>query len=258
MRRRIKVTLAYLGTGFSGWQRQPARRTVQGEVEAALGRVLGEAAPPVVGAGRTDAGVHARGQVAHLHIHPSMPVESLQPALNNALPPEIRIRGARAVSDSFHSRFDARGKHYTYRIHWGPQPLPWAALRSAEVRRAPSEDAVRGALGLLVGRHDVASFTVPEAAQRSTERTLFRVWMAPRRNGFALHFIGDGFLRYQVRRMVGAVLEVGWKQRSLAGLRELLARPQAGSRVWTAPATGLTLERVFYRRGPVVDSVSLG
>jgi len=251
MLRRIKLTLAYLGTPFAGWQRQPGQRTVQGEVEAALGRMVGEPGPDVAGAGRTDAGVHARGQVAHVDVHVSVPVEALERALNNTLPTEIRVRRAQAVGPSFHSRFDARAKHYTLRVRWGPQPLPWVALRSAEVREAPDEDAVLSALALLEGRHDVASFTVPEAAQGSTVRTLFRAWAVPQHNGLTLNFLGDGFLRYQVRRMAGAALEVGWGRRRLRDLQRLLTSPSAGAPVWTAPARGLTLERVLYRpKGP--------
>lgn len=258
MLQRIKLTLAYLGTEFAGWQRQPGQRTVQGEIEAALARILGGAPPAVVGAGRTDAGVHARGQVAHLDVHPSLPAEALQRALNATLPPDVRVRRARTAGPSFHARFGARAKHYAHRVHWGPQRLPWAALRSAEVRLAPDLAAVHSAVEMLVGRHDVASFTVPAATRGSTVRTLFRVRLEPGRSALTIHFLGDGFLRYQVRRMVGAVLEVGWHRRTPSEFRELLESPRAGTPVETAPARGLTLERVLYRPGRMVDSVPLG
>jgi tRNA pseudouridine38-40 synthase len=247
MAHRTKLTVAYLGGGFHGWQRQPDRRTVQGELEHALTVMTGGREAAVVGAGRTDAGVHAAGQVAHLDLPVTIPPDGIVRALNRLLPEEIRVRAAAEVSTGFHARRSARGKLYIYRARWQPSPLPWLGLRCAVVQPISDPGGFARAAALLVGRHDLASFTVPEAAHQPTVRTLYRVWTRRRRDGLDLHFVGDGFLRYQVRRMVGALLEVGRGRLAHADFARLLDDPRPGARLATAPARGLTLERVFYR-----------
>ena len=256
MEQRIKLTVAYLGTPFHGWQRQPGQRTVQGEIERAVAHVTKGLRPVLVGAGRTDAGVHARGQVAHLDLPVSIPIESLRRALNAVLPETVRIMAAARASAGFHALGSARGKHYVYRIAWGPTRLPWAALRSASLAPPRDREAFEAGLRCFEGRHDMASFSSPAALQGPTEKTLFRtaVHWGPR--DLAIHFVGSGFLRYQVRRMVGALLEVGSGERTLDDLARLLAQPTPGAPVRTAPARGLTLEKVYYRS--VVDSSALG
>jgi tRNA pseudouridine38-40 synthase len=247
MAHRTKLTVAYLGGSFHGWQRQRDRRTVQGELERALAVMTGGLEAAIVGAGRTDAGVHAAGQVAHLDLPFKIPPEGIARGLNGLLPDEIRVRAAAAVSTDFHARRSARGKLYSYRARWRPSPLPWLGLRCAAVQPISDPGALALAAALLAGRHDLASFTVPEAADEPTVRTLHRVWIRARRDGLDLHFVGDGFLRYQVRRMVGALLDVGRCQLALADFARLLDDPRPGAPLQTAPARGLTLERVFYR-----------
>jgi len=244
--RRIKLTVAYLGTPFHGWQRQRGQRTVQGELEAALARITGHEAPPVVGSGRTDAGVHARGQVAHVDLPEALPVEVLLPALNGTLPREIRILGAREVPARFHARRSARAKHYAYRLHWAGHRLPWSALRSTLVDAEPDPAVVRAALEMLVGRHDMASFTVTDPAQGPTVRTILGARAQHGHHAMTLHFVGEGFLRYQVRRMVGAILEAS-RAGTVREVAALLETPTPGAPVPTAPPEGLTLEGVLYR-----------
>ncbi len=247
MERRIKLTVAYLGTPFSGWQRQQGQRTIQGELESALARVTGAARTPITGAGRTDAGVHARGQAAHLDLTHGPPVERLAAVLNAALPAEIRVRRAVEVPAAFHARRSARAKLYSYRVGWGRPPLPWAGLRRAHIDPPRDLDALEEGLRLLTGRHDMASFTVPDPAQGPPLRLLHRAWTTSSPGRLTVHFLGAGFLRYQVRRMVGLLLEISWRRQSLETLRGLLAQPSPGASLWTAPARGLTLERVYYR-----------
>jgi tRNA pseudouridine38-40 synthase len=206
----------------------------------------------VVGAGRTDAGVHAAGQVAHIDPPAPIPASVVAHGLNVRLPPEIRVRSARAVPRSFHARRDSLGKHYTYRARWHAPQLPWLQQRSATVREITDAKSFASALELLPGRRDWASFTVPDPEAGSTVRTLFQVRIRHRRDGFNLDIVGEGFLRYQVRRMVGALLEVGWGERELDDLRKLIERPRPGAPVRTAPAAGLCLEHVYYRRCPAV------
>jgi len=248
MARRMKLTVSYLGTPFCGWQRQRRGRTVQAEIEAALARMLPSNPPRIVGAGRTDSGVHAAGQVAHLDVPERIPPSGVLRFLNNSLPPEIRVRSAVPVPDRFHARFDALGKLYVYRARWSRPVLPWHDVRSAVVRRVNDLHKVIEAAEMLVGTHDVASFSVPNAVPGPTTRTIFRLTVTPRAGGVAFEVLGDGFLRYQVRRMVGALVEVGWGRRSREDFRSLIDQPHPGSRLTSAPACGLTLERVYYRR----------
>jgi tRNA pseudouridine38-40 synthase len=247
MPQRTKLIVAYLGGGFHGWQRQHDRRTAQGELERALALVTGGLETGVVGAGRTDAGVHAAGQVAHLDLPVPIPPAGLVRGLNGLLPADLRVRAAARVSDGFHARRSARGKLYTFRARWRPPPVPWLGLRCAVVPPIRDAAALAQAAALLAGRHDFASFTVPEAAAEPTVRALYRISTRLRRDGIDLHFLGDGFLRYQVRRMAGALLEVGRGRLAAGDLERLLAHPQPGAPLLTAPACGLTLERVFYR-----------
>ena len=234
---RMKLVVAYLGTRFHGWQRQPGQPTIQGEIEKALARLLGTGRMPVTGAGRTDAGVHAAGQTAHVDLPVEIPPDNLKRGLGRILPPEIRIRSVRPVGPSFHARSSARGKLYVYRLRWRQSSLPWLGLRCAVVPPVT---------------RDWASFTVPDPGPDSTVRTLYRARLVPRGSGMNFEFIGDGFLRYQVRRMVGAVVEVGRHRRSADTFRDLLRRPEPGAPIHTAPATGLCLEKVFYRTTPTM------
>ncbi len=251
MAHRMKLVVAYLGTDFHGFQRQSRQRTVQGELERALAKLTSGTAMAVVGAGRTDAGVHAAAQVAHVDLAAAIPPEGLIRGLNSILEPTIQVRSARTVSSRFHARKNARGKLYTYRARWGSAPLPWAELRSARVRKVEDRTQLAAAARLLVGKHDWASFTVPDPGFESTVRDIFQVRLQRRREGFDLEFIGSGFLRYQVRRMVGALLEIGWGRRTVEDFHNLIEHPRPGAPIQTAPASGLTLERVYYRRSPL-------
>lgn len=253
---RMKLVVAYLGASFCGWQRQLDQPTVQGELEEALRRSTGfEAA--VVGAGRTDSGVHAAGQVAHVDLPVFIPPAGLQRGLNGVLHEAIRVRRVVAVRDAFHARRSARGKHYAYRAVWRESTLPWVGLRAARTRPPEDWQALQTAVAMLPGDRDMGSFTVVDPEQGSHAKILHRVDLARHDGGLTFHFVGDGFLRYQVRRMVGAVLEVGWGRRTVDSLRLLLDEPRPGSGIWTAPARGLTLERVLYRRFKAVRRSSV-
>ena len=254
MGHRIKLTVAYLGGGFSGWQRQREGRTVQGELERAL-TTMTKAPSTVAGAGRTDTGVHAAAQVAHTDLPAGIQPPMLVRALNQSLDPFVRVRAAVAVGDSFHARHDALGKLYTYRVRWRPARLPWLGLRTVTTKPPTEKDRVHSAMALLVGMRDMASFSVPQS--KSTVRTLHRAWAESRRDGMDIHFVGDGFLRSQVRRMLGAVLEVGLGRLSLPDFEDLLTCPQPGAPLQTAPAKGLTLERVFYRQSPLLQMAAV-
>lgn len=252
--RRFKLVVAYLGTGFAGWQRQRGARTVQGELEGALTRFLRtRVAPAVVAAGRTDAGVHAAGQVVHVDLPAGVTARALARGLGSRLPPDLRLVSAVAVDDGFHARFDAVAKRYVYRLVHRRSSRPWNDLRHAEVARPVDPERLARVLAGFVGRHDVASFSVTDPGVETTVRTLAEASCRATGRGVVLTFVGDGFLRYQVRRMVGAALEVATGARDPEWLSALLDAPTPGARIRTAPAEGLTLEHVWYRRPKVLE-----
>jgi len=254
--RRFKLVVAYLGTGFSGWQRQRGARTVQGELEGALARFLRANRPPtVVAAGRTDAGVHAAGQVAHVDLPAGITARALARGLDSRMPHDLRLVSAVVAPDDFHARYDAVAKRYVYRLCRRRAPRPWADLRHAVVHAPLDPDRLARVLERFVGRHDVASFSVTDPGVDSTVRTLAEASCRITPRGAVLTFVGDGFLRYQVRRMVGAAVDVASGVHDLGWVDRLLEAPVPGARIRTAPAEGLTLDRVWYRRPKVLDSL---
>ena len=247
---RMKLVIAYLGGPFHGWQRQRGQQTVQGEIEKALARLFGGSRIAVHGAGRTDAGVHAFGQVAHCDLPVEIPPEGLVRGLSGFLPEGIRIRSAQRVGSTFHARRSAIAKLYTYRARWHRRTLPWLDTRTVHLPAVAHPAAMATAALELLGTHDWASFSVPDLPVKSTIRTVYRVDLRHLRNGIDFDVAGDGFLRYQVRRMVGALLEVGRGRRSIDEIRALIGSSIPGASITTAPAAGLTLEHVYYRRTP--------
>jgi tRNA pseudouridine38-40 synthase len=245
---RLALRLAYLGGDFLGWQRQPHGRTVQSEVETALARLYG--VPVTVrGAGRTDAGVHAAGQVAHLDPPLAIPPRGVREALNTLLPSDVRVRAVRVVARTFDARASARAKQYRYRLAWGDVLEPWEALRTHWIATSADVAAIEATLAYLVGTHDFAAFALSGHAgtgRRGTVRTMISARAVRRGRRLAVVFIGDGFLRGMVRRIVGALLEVGRGAQSAIWVDRLLREPGTRPPAPTAPAHGLTLERVLY------------
>lgn len=241
-----RLLLEYDGTDFAGWQAQAGRRTVQGALEAAITRVTGRRAA-VMGAGRTDAGVHAEGQVANVQLETRVVPAALARALNAVLPRDVAVVRLARAPGSFHARRDARSKFYRYMIWNGRAPSPLRARRSVWVRAALDLDAMREAAAALVGEHDFASFQASGSSVLTTRRTLTRLELRGRGAGaLQLEVEGSGFLRHMVRTLAGTLLEVGRGRRAADSMAELLAardRRRAGP---TAPARGLTLVRVEY------------
>ncbi len=246
---RFRLVVSYLGGSYRGWQRQDNAPSVQAEIEKALGTVFCGLRVTVEGSGRTDAGVHARGQVAHVDLPATIPSINLLKALNFNLPDTVRILSAASVPKSFHSRKSSRGKCYSYRIRWdgAPAVVPWQTLRAAQIRPPRDVDCIVNLVSRFQGRHDWAPFTVVHPVTRTTVRTVFSATAEVKPHGLELQFIGNGFLRYQIRRMVGAVLQVGWGQFDQSWFESLLKSDRHAGDVFTAPARGLTLEKVYYR-----------
>lgn len=249
-RARRRLELSYLGTHFEGWQAQDVvrngsgpPRTVQLVVEEALSKMHG-APVRVHAASRTDAGVHAEGQVAHFDVPPGgplVPPEGLRRGLNTLLPWDVRVEGAAEVDPGWHARFEALGKRYVYRLRRGDHLPPFEGQREALASPRLDLRAMRSAAARLVGRNDFAPFGLAGAPRRTTVRTLARLDVEERGALVVVTAVGDGFLRGMVRRLVGTLVEVGLG-RTDAG--EAFRRPGP-----TAPARGLTLEKVFYRAG---------
>lgn len=241
-----RLTLAYLGQPFLGWQRQPGGLTVQQAIEEAVAAIWGQPFT-VHGSGRTDTGVHARAQVAHFEAPPRLPLPTLVTALNSHLPPEIRVLRASFAAPGFHSRFSAVGKEYRYELAFGPCQSPFRLGLEWFLPRAPNLPQLAEALHLFQGTHDFAAFTSnPGYPRSSTIRTLHLCQCRPRRGGVELIFVGDGFLYRMVRNLVGAVVKVARGRLSLEALAAILASRNRSQAPATAPACGLYLHRVFY------------
>ena len=266
-----KLTLAYDGTNFRGWQVQPDERTVQGELQSALGRITGESPLPQ-GSGRTDAGVHALGQVASFALAAPIPAENLQRALNRTLPRAIRILEARTVRSTFHARHSAVAKTYEYRVFSEAICPPFLAPYVYACPWPMDVAALRRAAQLFEGEHDFLSFaaTDPDLAGRgvldisetapagpspaipATVRTIFSsVWERQQSQAGELlvyRVRGNGFLHHMVRNLVGTMLDVGRGRLGVEAIPAILSARSRAAAGPTAPARGLFLLSVEYGR----------
>ncbi len=235
--RRVKLTLEYDGTDFAGFQVQAqGERTVQGVLEEALARVPG-ARPRVTAAGRTDTGVHALGMPVHYDTEDSIPIDRVAAALNTLLPPDVRVLGAEEVPPDWHARHSARWRRYWYRILNRSQPTALERNRVWWVPQPFDFPAIVTAAKILEGEHDFGSFANRE--KRSTVRELYQVRAEAGGGELHLHFIGSGFVRGQVRAMVGTLAEVGLGRRTPGDIERLLEHPDRESGGATAPPQGL-------------------
>jgi tRNA pseudouridine38-40 synthase len=244
---RLKLIVAYDGAGFNGWQSQANGNTVQDRLEAVFAKITGEKIR-VHGAGRTDAGVHALGQCAHVDLPPT----NLEPAiwvaaLNASLPPQIRVIGCRFVSRTFHARFSARGKRYRYRISTESVLPPFEAGRAWHVTGALNDNALRACASEFIGTHDFADFAASRGTPvGSTTRTIRAVRVRRTPALTVIDFDGDGFLYKMVRLMAGAIVRCGLGKTTVADVRARLLGAAPKSARLVAPAAGLTLVRVRY------------
>ncbi|HKN22991.1 MAG TPA: tRNA pseudouridine(38-40) synthase TruA [Terracidiphilus sp.] len=265
-----KLTVAYDGTDFQGWQVQPCLPTIQGELQAALGRITGESPLPQ-GSGRTDAGVHALAQVASFTLRAPIPAENLQRALNRTLPPSIRVMEASTVPDTFHARHSAVAKAYEYRIFREAICPPFLARYVYACPWVLDVEKLRSCAQIFEGEHDFQSFAAndPELSERnsaadefrdhaaalkiptgSTVRTIYSsVWKEWQGEGGAMlvyRVRGNGFLHHMVRNLVGTMLDVGRGHLALEEIPGILAARNRSAAGPTAPARGLFLQSVEY------------
>ena len=242
-----KLTIAYRGTEFFGWQRQSGKRTVQECLETALGKIWGEKIS-VQGSGRTDTGVHAHGQVASFNARRLHNATVLLRALNANLPLDVRIVKCRLVSPAFHARFDAKGKTYRYLIWNALVQDPFTLDTHWHVPRPLNLAAMRRAARLLLGRHDFASFTSNPGykRERGTVRTMRRASITKNGNVLTFHFTSDGFLYRMVRNLAGGLIKVGLGKITVDDFGRILRARSRSAAPETAPACRLCLMNVRY------------
>ncbi len=247
-----KLTLAYRGTTYAGWQRQDNAVSVQEVLEEGLAAVLGRAAG-VVGAGRTDAGVHARGQVAHLELPAPFPLRGLVFGTNAHLPEAVRVLQAARAPRGFHARRHATAKLYRYRLVRATVLSPLDAPFSVRVEPSIDLAAMRAATSALPGEHDFRAFALTGGAPGPTVRKIFAAGIEERGAELLFSIEGEGFLRGMVRSLVGTLLEVGRSRREPEAFVSLLAGAERSRAGPTAPPQGLSLDLVRY--GPEWDPV---
>lgn len=242
---RIKCLIEYDGTGYVGFQVQPNGLSIQGVLETSLSEVLGHQVR-VISASRTDAGVHAHGQVIAFDSTSSIPTERIRRAINHRLPADIRVLSCDEVVSSFHPRYDAQGKVYRYRIYRQLEGSAFWYQRAWLYNQALDYDRLQAAARLMIGTHDMSCFCAAGSAVANKVRTIKECQWQDEGSLLSLTVVGDGFLYHQVRNMVGTMIEVGRGFWEVDYIDKLLAsgdRNQAGP---TAPAAGLYLEKVIY------------
>jgi tRNA pseudouridine38-40 synthase len=245
---RFKMLLEYAGTRYSGWQKQKNARTVQGDLESAIRDTLGDDRFDCQGSGRTDAGVHALMQVAHLEARLTVPLETFRRRVNEALPPDIHLLAVTKAHPRFHARHHAVARCYLYQISrrrtafakpyvwWVKEPLDVGAMRDAAAR--------------FVGMHDFRSFSDDDPEEKSTDVLIDDVSIGEDGALLLVRVGGSHFLWKMVRRMVGVIVDVGRGSIAPGDVSRFLREPSAIPARLTAPASGLFLERVFYERDP--------
>lgn len=245
MQQNYRLTVAYDGTRFFGWERQPDRDTIQGKLEAVLGELQGSAVN-VIGAGRTDAGVHARAMTANVVLDVAQSPEEIRDYLNRYLPDAIAVREVKEASPRFHARYNALGKTYRYTCHVGEVKPVFDRKYVTLLDYRPDVEKMRQAAAYLLGENDFASFCGNPRMKKSTVRLVDHIAVEQRKDRVIFTFHGTGFLQNMVRIMVGTLLEVGrgfWAPEKVEEILLAKDRKQAGP---TAPPEGLCLMKVDY------------
>ena len=243
--RNLRLDICYDGTRYRGWQRLPGKDdTIQGKIEGCLSRILGEAIE-ISGSGRTDAGVHAQGQVANFHCESTMPAEEILENLRRYLPEDIGIYSCKEVSPRFHARLNAKEKTYEYRIWNSEAPCVFDRRYVTVMPETLDLAAMEAAAEHLLGEHDFSAFCGNAKMKKSTVRFVRSIEISRAGQEVRLRFTGNGFLHNMVRILVGTLVEVGRGERTAESVPELFGnkRAEAG---FLAPAKGLCLQEVMY------------
>ena len=243
---RYFVTLQYDGTRYKGWQIQKSTGdTIQGKIQYVLGTLVGHPVE-VIGSGRTDAGVHASGQIANFHIEESYGADEAMMWLNEHLPQGIAVTELCEVEERFHSRYQAEKKMYRYRIHTSIVPNVFERKYVYEYLMPLDIERMRKAADFLIGTHDFKAFCGNRHMKKSTIRTIFSIDIEKTGADIVISYTGDGFLQNMIRIITGTLIEVGDGRKNPDAVMEILASKDRAQAGYTAPACGLRLERVDY------------
>ena len=243
--RNIKLTISYDGTGYKGWQKQANGKTIQEELEKAIKKVFGKH-HILYGASRTDAGVHAKAQVANFKTSSSIPLKKIPKALNSYLKEDIAVTKAEEAPGGFHARFDAKNKHYRYIVLLSQHRDPFSEKYAWRISYKLDIPLMRKEAKALIGKHDFKSFQASDKRERSSVRKIASLSIKKRKNELIFDIEGDGFLYNMVRNIVGTLVDIGRGYLPEGSMKKILKscdRKKAGP---TAPAKGLTLIEVKY------------
>ena len=239
------MIISYDGTRYFGWEHQPDKETIQGKLEDVLEHLAG-APCEVIGAGRTDAGVHAKGMCAHFSLETQLEPEEIKEYFNRYLPEDIAVLEVRNASPRFHARYNATGKTYCYTIYQGDEKPVFDRKYVWRIDQHLELEKMKEAAGVLEGRHDFAAFCKAAAKNKSTVRNVDTIDIQKKGSYIRLRFHGDGFLRNMVRILTGAIVAVGKGELTISQLSEILEEGDRRKAPATAPAQGLCLEKVDY------------
>ena len=245
MVKNYKLTIAYDGTGFFGWEHQPDHETIQGKLENVLGRLCGQPVD-VIGAGRTDAGVHARAMVASVKMEVSKSPEEIRDYMNRYLPDSIAVREVKEAGERFHARYNALSKTYRYTCFDGPVKPVFDRRYVTMLDFQPDVEKMREAAEVLTGEHDFRSFCSTPRTKKSTVRTVDKISIERRKDRVIFTFHGNAFLRNMIRIMVGTLLEVGRGKLTPEDVADILEAKDRRKAAPTAPPEGLCLMKVDY------------
>ena len=247
---RYKITFAYDGTRFSGFQKQPHRRTIEGVITQVINKMAKDPDPPIkiYGSGRTDAGVHALAQVAHFDFPFRIPVRGMLMGINSLLPLDIEVRKVEIVPHTFHARYDVSGKSYVYRVYLGHFINPFKRFYTGHWRFPIRVGRIKMALRDLIGEHDFTSFVASGSEARTNVRTIYSATcrLDKPANELIFRFYGNGFLYNMVRIMVGVLLEIGTGKRPVHDILRLYKVKDRTQAICTASPHGLYLQHVYY------------
>lgn len=240
-----KLVITYDGTRYYGWEHQPDKDTIQGKLESVLLRLC-ETEVEVIGAGRTDAGVHAKGMVANVHMQTDLSETMIRDYMNRYLPEDIRIDEVTVASDRFHARYNATGKQYTYTCYCGDTKPVFERKYMTVLDFEPDMEAMKEAAKILEGEHDFRAFCANPNMKKTTVRNVDKIEIVRKRDVIYFNYHGEGFLQNMVRIMTGTLLEVGKGKLKSEDVKTILEGRDRKAAGYTAPARGLCLMKVEY------------
>lgn len=243
--KRIKLTIEYDGSNYSGWQKQPNQKTIQGEIEEAILKAIGQEVE-VFGSGRTDAGVHAYNQTAHFDLNVPVPTNKIKDILNGCLPLDISIKEAVEVDNDFHSRFSIKKKTYLYKIYNGESKNAFLARRMAHIKKQIDINRMKECANLLIGKHDFRGFCSANTCATDFVREIFDIQIKREDDYIFVYVTGNGFLYNMVRIIVGTLVDYAFGKINLNDIRQALENGERNKAGQTMPACGLYLKETFY------------